>query len=408
MSPRSHNDYQDLLERHISGASLAPDDRFDLFDHIETCDVCRQILEAEERLSERMKTVPRLVAPSDLRSKILQEAIRDHRERTTTPSEDPTVADVLQPRTNPIPAPPASSPDDIPVFAGITSPRQGRLKRAWRKASPVMATGFLAVASVCALYMGQFQGIPFAGEIQQVVWAAVDSVWRHDKSANQPGNVLIASTPAVVVERALPSSMTNYEPAPQTEREMNAQTAPIPGTSHVAGGIKTARGFLESLDTTVASLARAAQEEIPTPAEQSTPLIAALVLKPTDRGEQNQGGFTPSELAQALEAVADSQPGGRVTRQDQFAMGGQRYRLYTLDLPAGCTSQMVETLSPYEAPTDGIIVNALASQNTVNVSRNQTLQFYSSNEAHLRSALETITPVSSSGPKERLRVVVVE
>lgn len=97
-----------------------------------------------------------------------------------------------------------------------------------------------------------------------------------------------------------------------------------------------------------------------------------------------------------------------MARQDQFAMDGQRYRLYTLDMPTGSMHRMAQTLTPYQAPSDGVIVHALASQNQVNVSMNQSIQFYAGDEARLGSALQTITPVSTNGGYERVRVIVVE
>lgn len=403
MSSRDHSFYQDLLEQHISGAPLPPSARFSLFDHVETCDDCRMILEAEERITARMKSVPRLVAPSDLRSKILSQAIRDHRERTTTPSDDPTVADVLKSKfptgsmpTVPTPAP-VSPAADIPVFAGVTAPARGRFHRVWRRASPTLAMVFLAVAGISAFYNDQFQ---FVTAFISTVGKPSPATTVAQYEAPAP-----AAFPAPVAAPA--AGLTT---SPHGAAIANAPRArPLPGTETVVDLMQKMRAWGESADSTVAALASVSEPAIPPPAEKTSPQIAALVLRSTDR-ENTGGGFQPSGLADALEAAAQTQAGGRIERQDQFAMDGHRYRLYTLELPSGSTNQMLETLSPYQASTDGLIVNALLSQDRVPaLAPRGAVQFYASNEAHLRSALRTITPVSGRpGSIERLRVIVVE
>ncbi len=401
MSPRDHSYFQDMLEHQISGAALAPQDRLALFDHIETCDDCRQILEAEERITARMKMVPRLVAPSDLRSRILSQAVRDHRERTTTPSEDPTVADILSPKSRTSAASVAglgslaTQNDDLPVFAGVVVPRPGRVRKVWRRGSPVLATGFLVVAGVGALYTGQFQGIPMADQAQQLVWSAVDSALGKPDPYQLPGKLPVMPPPVLAAR------------TPVMTAGFQAPAGPLPGTQAVTEIITNARVWMASADSTVAALARATEEAIPGPAENAQPQIAALVLKPTD-SPNTPGGFRESALAAAVKAMGETQPGGRVARQDQFAMGGQRYRLYTLELPTGSMRRMTQTLTPYQAPSDGVIVNALATQKQVNVSRNQSIQFYAGNEDRLRSALAAITPVSTNGGNESVRIIVVE
>ncbi len=420
MSSRNHSYFQDLLETHISGAPLDPEDRLELFDHVESCDQCRLMLEAEERLTARMKTIPRMVAPSDLRSKILSQAMRDHTERTTTPSEDPHVADLLVTPPQPKQITPAadlvpaitSEKQELPFFPGLVPPRPGRLRTAWRKASPALATSFLVAASVGALYTGQFQGIPLAGQAQQLVWGVVDSALGREPAPDIPQTAIASTEDASqVIEHAaipaLPLQESGTVTAAATSSLARPVTAPLPGTAEVAGFIHGARGWLASVDSTVAALARASEERIPAPAEKSAPQIAALVLKPTD-SRSDPGGFRQSELAAALEAVAHSQPGGRLASQDQFAMDGHRYRLYTLELPAGSASRLVKNLTPYQATADGVVVKALTSQDHFPASAQGDIHFFAGHQSGLRDAIETVSPVVSTGRHERIRVIVVE
>jgi hypothetical protein len=267
---------------------------------------------------------------------------------------------------------------------------------------------------VGALYTGQFQGIPLASQAQQAVWTVVDNL-TGKKSLPENADFSFAVADAAITGDeqnpvvTFPTATSGTSPRTNNMELVAAahQTPPLPGTDQVISTLGSARRWLASADSTVAALARAADSPIPGPAEKAAPQIVALVLKPTD-SPANPGGFQRSEIAAALEALANTQPGARLASRDQFAEGGHRYRLYTLELPAGSTHRLVETLNPYKAPEDNTIVSTLASQDHINVSHNQSVRFFSSNGAHLRSALETITPVAATPSKEQLRVVVVE
>jgi hypothetical protein len=71
-----HARYEILLERYLDG-ELGPPERAELFEHIELCEQCREVLEAEEALVDHLSRIPRLMPPSDLRAKILEEASRE-------------------------------------------------------------------------------------------------------------------------------------------------------------------------------------------------------------------------------------------------------------------------------------------------------------------------------------------
>jgi len=311
---------------------------------------------------------------------------------------------VLAPRAD-TPAALPTLHDDMPVFAGVDRPRLTRARRVWRQASPVLAMSFLFVASVGALYTGQFQGIPLAGQAQQVVWAMVDSVV--GKAGAPEATDLMSDTAVASSDYNRPTVHPIVLPM-EGELAESLQPEPFAGTDMLAGRIRDARAWLAAADSTIATLAKAAQAPVPGPAENAAPQIAALVLRPTDP-RQEAGGFERSALAAALENMATNQPGARLASRDQFATDGQRYRLYTLELPAGCTHRLMENLNPYTAPQDGTIMNALVSQDHLTVDRHQAVRFFSSNGEKLRTALETMAPVAAKSTwQERVQVVVVE
>lgn len=430
MVSRDHTYYQDLLEQHVSGAALSPEQRMDFFDHIEECDDCREMLEAEERLTARMKTIPKMVAPSDLRARIVRQAVSEHTERTTIPCNDPRFADILScvpAKSAPDGDTPASTDPaavSMPYFAGVQRSRPSRVRRAWRSASPVMAMAFLAVAGVGALYTGQFQGIPGVAQVQRGLWTLAghfsedDDHWggvatlaQSDGSASrQPA----ASVPFPAAEGVDNSAVAATVAAPE------ATGAPgLTGSGQMEQIVRLSAAVTESVNSTMASLARAAHSQgIPAPAEKSAPQIAAVVLKATDSAvPQNAGGFLrQSEIATALEALSRKYPDSRLTSEDQFTMSGNRYRVYTLELPEGSTHQIIERLSPYQAPLEETVVTALASQaesaavSTSAFGGADSVRFFSGQEVRLRSALEQISPVSAAPGtgREQLRVVVVE
>lgn len=451
MSSRSHIYYQDLLEQHVAGDTLSPLDRMELFDHVEECDDCRGILEAENRITERMKAVPRLMTPADLRAKIVSQAVRDHRERKTTPSEDPAVADLLKSRLEKhFPPPPQSEPmksgpapavspdfrrhtEEFPVFAGVVRPQPSRLRQAWRKAAPPLATLFMSVAALAALYAGQFQGVPLAGEAQQLVWAVVHKFQgnaepegaQNSSAPRAIAQATLAETPARESRRAesaaegpaRPIQFSNTAYGGRTEGADQAlgagQMAPSGAEGVRLAGPHPWNSAVASMTSVPAQVVRQTASgagEVPSPAEDARPQIAALVLWATDR-DNRDGGFGDSTLAAELETLALSQPGGHVAQKDQFAHEGHRYRLYTLDLPAGSAQRVVEELTPYEAPADGMVMNALALQSVqTGLPRDAaSMQYYRSQEVHLRTALQTVRTVPvSHGRRERLRVVLVE
>lgn len=183
---KDHAYYRDLLEMHLEG-EISPANRMLLFDHLEFCDDCRRTLQAEERLSERLKTVPKLVAPSDLRSSILKQAMQDRQDRATPIIEDKRLGPLLRGSIPEAAVENEEPADDLPVFAGIARPRKSRLRQTWRTASPYAAYAFVGVAATSALYTGAFRGVPGADHLQAMLRDGVRQVatmvTAHDGSA---------------------------------------------------------------------------------------------------------------------------------------------------------------------------------------------------------------------------------
>lgn len=89
LSSEDHVRFEILLERHIDG-DLSPKERDELFEHLEHCSRCQEILEAEEALEDHLSRVPRLMPPADLRARILREAVQQREQLISSwlPAED--------------------------------------------------------------------------------------------------------------------------------------------------------------------------------------------------------------------------------------------------------------------------------------------------------------------------------
>jgi hypothetical protein len=178
----AHARYLALLERHLDG-ELDPSRREILFTHLEDCVTCREILEAEERLTDRLARIPRIIPPSDLRANILRELERERREAEPLPSDERYA----------------------PVLAAHRTTRRTR----WQRYSPAFATTFLVFASIGWFLSGE------AGGLQSIVMRSLRTAGssmaqlavRSDETAHQalrpapllaatPEPVRIAATPA--------------------------------------------------------------------------------------------------------------------------------------------------------------------------------------------------------------------
>jgi hypothetical protein len=143
---REHAYYEELLERHLDG-ELDPADRLELFEHIEHCDRCREVLEAEEALVDQLARIPRLMPPSDLRARIIEEAVRQREELMQgglIVGED----------------------DSAPAAHPHPSPR-----------TSITASVFLALSVLFFLFAVDLSAVPGLGPLQSQLRAAARFVW---------------------------------------------------------------------------------------------------------------------------------------------------------------------------------------------------------------------------------------
>lgn len=400
-----HDEFRDLLEMHLSGDALSPMDRDSLFDHVEECEECRKVLEAEERISERIKEIPKLVAPMDLRAKILKEAVKDYRERTTTIADDPVINPLIQGRREEDSQKSAAAglnhskiDLDFPVFDGVVTPRPGKLKLFWRRSSPVFATGFVTVAAFAALYTGSFDGIPGAAQLQAVVRYGVDQFRPDD-------------------ENALPIAVALNERDLQEIRDisrlsMTKEAFPgdlIPGTEVFADRVKGAAEWFRRVENSFVAVARAAGNPIPEPAEVSSPQIAAIILKPTLKNDI--GGFEESLIVSAVRETAGEKLGGIIEQQDQFAIDGRRYKTFIVEMSADSADSILKSLEEYRTDIDTAVVELLADEaGETAVNAQGSVACFSGDEQLLCEALAGLTPKekAESFSKKKIRLIVME
>lgn len=146
--PEDHVRFEILLERHLDG-ELSEKEREELFAHLELCDRCRQILEAEEMLVDQLSRVPRLMPPSDLRARILEEVARQREQ-------------LMQ---------------GWPIFqeppASVSPTPLGRTQRAsW------WAGGFLLLSAIFFLLTVDLQNVPLLDVLQTHLRSVARFVWQ--------------------------------------------------------------------------------------------------------------------------------------------------------------------------------------------------------------------------------------
>lgn len=166
LTDAEHAKYRAMLERHLDG-ELGAEQRVLLLEHLEHCQECSEILEAEQRLVDNLSRLPRLIAPSDLRARIIATAEAEHQERVPL-TQDKRFASALR------------GPDDEDEeefhFAGTHRARPSALRVMWRRYSPVAAMVFLAVAAVGALLTSQPSSFPLVASAQNSARAIVVAV----------------------------------------------------------------------------------------------------------------------------------------------------------------------------------------------------------------------------------------
>jgi hypothetical protein len=389
---QDHSWYIGLLERHVDG-ELEAQLQTQLFEHLKECAECSRMWEAEQRLTNRLREVPRLVVvPADFRARIVQRAALEHFERETPVVDDPRYAALfasdeandLSDLTETAKEAEKSDNDGLPVFVGVRRPRPSQLKLAWRKASPVAAYGFLSVAAMGAFLTANFQGITGLAQAQTIARGFMYQLAGVESFAKeQPDNASLAdvrSQSARHVKATPPAQYARPRPTQASLSEVLPH-ASVARVEQVAGQFRVTQQSIESM---ISTLARAAEGSYPSPAEHARPQIAALVIRATDR--PTAFSFDEDEFGRALAAAAsaetgraaDSTSGERLSTQttpgerpristawntpDQFTFEGHRYRSYTLPVADGRLNEVVDRLTQYRVAPDQAVIRALSAQ----------------------------------------------
>lgn len=371
----AHARYRELLERHLDG-ELSPEEKMDLFDHLEDCEECQGILEAEQRLVARLSELPRLVTPSSLRANILHNVEREKQERSQPLQEDERFARIFDD-----PDFAEEQQEELPIFASVTPPaRPAASRRRRQRLSQAAAFVFLSVAVTAFLLTGDFSQFPLLNTIQQTALS------------------LISGQSTTTAETTLPRSP--------------ALAAPRIATA----GLRAGADGLQQLSTRpaiyvrdwVACLAVAAAR-VPGPAESSKPTLAAIVLKPTDAdGTSSWGGS--DDLDSTIRETAEVRLQGKLASQDRFIFAGHRYRCYVYRLPGERLEHLVRSLSQFRAAAEQPILNAINEQ-TNSAAKLDRVAFFTAQRRQFKNAVRAFphpaTNAASAAARE-VRIVIVD
>lgn len=385
----AHARFSDLLERHLDG-DLSQIERDELFEHLEFCAECQEVLEAEERLLDRLSQIPRLIPPSDLRAQILREAARERDEMQRTITSEERFASIFRAPEEDEEAADEEAETGVRFAGTRLTPR--RRRTIWQRYSPIAAVLFLVFASLGALLTGNFtqieplayaQGI-FRGALHkggQMVALALGSI---PKSDDNP-------TPATVYKpfntNAPPSTDQNHPSSPQqnnglVEIASNDQSVPT-ADEKVAGFV---RGSMANISSGIERLAKAADNLIPSPAEQARPTVAAIVIKPTDL--QIAGNLEPEPLEETLAEPASDGAAVHLARLDSATYDGHRYYCYIVNVPRGWTDSLDKSLDSYRRTPEPEVVNALNEQAGAKLDAAK-LPFYAAPRAKIKEAIHS-------------------
>ncbi|MBX7246101.1 MAG: zf-HC2 domain-containing protein [Candidatus Sumerlaeaceae bacterium] len=392
--PLPHVHFRQLIQRHVDG-DISDAENDELFAHLETCEDCSQILEAEERLLERLMEVPRMVAPSDMRAQILREAARDREESMMTADPDNRYGRVLRM------AEPEET-EDGNLFEGV--PRARRRRSTAQRFAPAAAALFVFVSGTAALLTGNFSQIrPLAvaqGAARTALSRAValvtgQSFERH--SEPQTNRIEIAS-PAE--KQVIPKVEDNS--IPPTGGDLGRTLARL--KQH---GLALAEAKLQTYERAAARMAEVARNSLPAPAERERPVMAAIVLKPTDKAVA--ANFEMDDFTSALRATAEERLGGQMASEDQFVYGGQRYHCYTLNVSGEWFDDVVTRLEAYRTNSDSPTLSVLAEQGH-RVTRAENVGFFSAPKNVIRTAVSGGEGAASHGAGDvrQVRIFVVE
>ncbi|RMH27291.1 MAG: hypothetical protein D6691_06430 [Candidatus Hydrogenedentota bacterium] len=192
-TPLAHDHiyYETLLERHLDG-ELSANERDELFEHLETCEECRQILEAEELLIENLTRIPRLQPPADLRARILSEVARE-REQMMQPFAPLEDDEEMAPSTGHLRAP-------TPMTVAISL--------------------FVAAASVVFFLTADFRAVPPLSSLQQSLRRLIFNAAAEFADFVRPASAPLSPPPAIP-----PAAETMGTAQPKVTAEEESQTS---------------------------------------------------------------------------------------------------------------------------------------------------------------------------------------
>ena len=405
----NHAHWRRLLERQLDG-SIAFDDRMALFDHLETCEECRAILEAEERLVTRLSELPRLVPPADLRARILSQAAREHAQADCLITGEHRFQEILREPEEVLEWDDDSEETDDSIGAGrsgLAKVLRGKRRTRWQRWSPVAATLFLFASSVTAFFTSDLSAIPPLNRMQSLAMGVARQV-ASLVQPQVPGGAGKTRNDSVAIAEAIdmpPAETRTFRPDLQVPQP--ADLASLHFTL-----LETAATTWRGLDESFKHLASAAQITLPGPAERETP-VAAIVIRATDAGEAvtleddvvgealrttaNAGGYSPDERPS-------------VERGDQFVSAGRRYRCYTVNATSPWVLELERNLDPFRAGVDTPALLALREQGHGVAAAGQRVAYFAAPRQAIRHAVQSLegTAVSAaSRPTETLREVRV-
>ncbi|MCX7718054.1 MAG: zf-HC2 domain-containing protein [Candidatus Sumerlaeaceae bacterium] len=399
----AHARFRDLIERHVE-ADLSPAETAELFAHLAHCEPCREVLEAEKRLNERLRRLPRMVAPSDLRAQILREALRDRERSMSALDAGDRLAGLFGREVEP------SESDEEPRVFQREMPRANRRRRLSRVAQwqAAAATVFLAAAAISALLTGDFRENALLGRVQQtlreatgLVLALATGTGLNQAESRAPIGGTIIASPAETDHAQSAASA-------QGPKLVNLQMARIEETG--TGLSRLINKQLGLVNEAVSRLADAADNaSLPGPAEAERPAIAAIVLRSQPGADART--YDTDEMTEILTA-ANRDPSGRqrVEPRDQFVFNGRRYRCYTVLVTPEWLQHVTRALDIYRAPAEVPVLRALADQGH-RLPRTEQIAFYTAPVSAVRAAAGAMPSVGGQdrhGSPRPLQVIVVD
>ena len=339
-----HARWDRLLEAHLAGTAPFAD-RLSFFDHAETCDACRDRLEDTCPAAMGLPLVPRVTAPSELRSSIVKLALDERRQSRLALTDDVDFALVLTPAASPAKtgsdAPPAFLPainarhtkqSPGPFVLRRTrsgrpaiAPTGGARKRPMARGS-MFAGSFAACAGAFALLSGDFHAVPVLHRAQGALRGTIDDARKvaFGQPDRRSGAMTVASVRPRGQNRDVRGASTGDAPRAIALRRLEIPEPAYGATAEYrtvpSGGAETAAAFASaaprdlraSLDVSGGMAEASSAGAVPVPAEWSGGADERAVDIRIGAGES--AAADAANLRRVAEAV-------RATAEDRGAVG---------------------------------------------------------------------------------------